>query len=156
MSTFHLMHLIFPRFFYVFGKKWEKKFLNGFLYQLFLFKVTTPKFCFGVVTWGTWQIRTAVHGFADRWLSHSSKVPDTSFCRIIAVQRYVVVFEQPNLPLLFFRCRFQTKMKIFMEGNLRMWKIQLKSTRGLTYVLSLLRRNKFHWRYFDFNWGREF
>ena len=25
---------------------------------------------------GSWRIRTAVHGFADRWLSHSSKEPD--------------------------------------------------------------------------------
>ena len=24
---------------------------------------------------GAWRIRTAVHGFADRWLSHSSKAP---------------------------------------------------------------------------------
>ena len=24
---------------------------------------------------GSWRIRTAVHGFADRWLSHSSKEP---------------------------------------------------------------------------------
>ena len=28
---------------------------------------------------GSWRIRTAVHGFADRWLSHSSKEPIFQF-----------------------------------------------------------------------------
>ena len=30
--------------------------------------------------WGSWRIRTAVHGFADRWLSHSSKEPIFLIC----------------------------------------------------------------------------
>ena len=30
--------------------------------------------------WGSWRIRTAVHGFADRWLSHSSKEPIFLVC----------------------------------------------------------------------------
>ena len=32
------------------------------------------------VYWGSWRIRTAVHGFADRWLSHSSKEPYFLVC----------------------------------------------------------------------------
>ena len=30
---------------------------------------------FTLLLWGAWRIRTAVDGFADRWLSHSSKAP---------------------------------------------------------------------------------
>ena len=30
---------------------------------------------FRTFLWGAWRIRTAVDGFADRWLSHSSKAP---------------------------------------------------------------------------------
>ena len=30
---------------------------------------------FRTLLWGAWRIRTAVDGFADRWLSHSSKAP---------------------------------------------------------------------------------
>ena len=39
---------------------------------------------------GSWRIRTAVHGFADRWLSHSSKEPFPKSNRFfpIALQRY--------------------------------------------------------------------
>ena len=43
--------------------------------------------------WGSWRIRTAVHGFADRWLSHSSKEPIfhfslASFVSRLRLQRY--------------------------------------------------------------------
>ena len=40
--------------------------------------------------WGSWRIRTAVHGFADRWLSHSSKEPDLLSLAFLsnALQRY--------------------------------------------------------------------
>ena len=42
---------------------------------------------------GSWRIRTAVHGFADRWLSHSSKEPifhysHASFVSRLRMQRY--------------------------------------------------------------------
>ena len=52
---------------------------------------------------GTWRIRTAVHGFADRWLSHSSKVPiffkNAFFLNCDA--KVALFFELPNHFLLF-------------------------------------------------------
>ena len=50
------------------------------------------------VTWGSWRIRTAVHGFADRWLSHSSKEPLFLVCGCKGSTN----FETTNYPQQFF------------------------------------------------------
>ena len=52
------------RFWYVSFVLYKNKVRKPFIYR-----------GFRTFLWGAWRIRTAVDGFADRWLSHSSKAP---------------------------------------------------------------------------------
>ena len=49
---------------------------------------------------GAWRIRTAVDGFADRWLSHSSKAPWLSFL-ICGCKGTILIRIYQNFYLLF-------------------------------------------------------
>ena len=56
---------------------------------------------------GSWRIRTAVHGFADRWLSHSSKEPTFHFfacnrCFSIASAKVQLFSESASVSKTFF------------------------------------------------------
>ena len=45
-----------------------------------------------LLLWGAWRIRTAVDGFADRWLSHSSKAPWHHFWFAVAKVQHFICF----------------------------------------------------------------
>ena len=87
---------------------------------------------------GSWRIRTAVHGFADRWLSHSSKEPLSLVCGCKGSTN----FEITNYPQQFFFVLF-----LFTLHSLCFFSIISLSSQPLTQlsqglVLSWVRRKK--------------
>ena len=81
--------------------------------------------------WGSWRIRTAVHGFADRWLSHSSKEPER-FAIVVSrlrMQRYNYFLDYQILDRFFvqFSCFFWYKSHPQHPSHgLIWWLIRLK------------------------------
>ena len=89
-------------------------------------------------SWGSWRIRTAVHGFADRWLSHSSKEPLFLVCGCKGSTN----FETTNYPQQFFFVLF-----FFTSHSLRFFSIISFSSQPLTQLsqgfwFSRVRRKK--------------
>ena len=87
---------------------------------------------------GSWRIRTAVHGFADRWLSHSSKEPFSLLSWHLlfsnALQRYNLFLNLQYIPPVFMKFLHVFSKNALYCGHVHRWFAPVCSPRRRTGI----------------------